>query len=533
MIGLEFTTADAELLAEAESGTGVGALLMALTKRDLVRRVRSTQGDSWAFKHILVRDAAYKGLSKSLRAELHERFADRLAASDEAEGGGEQAGFVAHHLEQAARYRRELAAHGPGVDALVDRAVDALVLAAEQARDRARFEDHAAYLERALRLEPNTSQVRRRILASMTDHHADVEEADPIGEVLDAFEAELDDTAEALDHAFLHMMRLDHEMSTGRAIDPVEIASAAQELVSLGRAAPDLTSVVRGLRVVSGCSGMLGLCRDAAATSAEIIRIGSPAQARNARFWQWAACLWGDGTVRETRDLIRGEAEINGHSDRQGWSDLIADALLAAADRAPEVHKTLGEAVSRGEELYAAGKLTDPTDPDLIHCFEMSRDLNRAIAYAQRVTDFYRRSGELASASTYALQQAALMLERGDSSESVAPLVDWAEGCTSPYDPISVSYVRACRAVLALRSGDHDVAVGLAVEALRVVDRSQQTWQQADVRRWLSVVPRAAGDRALERRMLEEAAAMYARKEICSYDAEMGALLNELGRPGP
>ncbi len=221
VIGLEFATADAELLAETESSAEVGALLTALTRRDLVRRVRSSLGHTWAFKHILVRDAAYEGLAKSVRAELHERFADGLAASDEAEGGGEHAGFVAHHLEQAARYRRELAAHGPGVDALIDRAVQALVVAAEQARDRLRFEDHAAYLERALRLEPVTSRVRRMILAGMVDHHDDVNEVDQVRQVLDAFESELDDTADALDHAFLRMMRLFQEMSTGmRSIPP-------------------------------------------------------------------------------------------------------------------------------------------------------------------------------------------------------------------------------------------------------------------------------------------------------------------------
>ncbi|MBA2768643.1 MAG: AAA family ATPase, partial [Sporichthyaceae bacterium] len=359
VIGLEFTTADAELLAEPDSRAGVGAFLMALTRRDLVRRVRSPQGDTWAFKHILVRDAAYDGLAKSVRAELHERFADGLAASDEAEGGGEQVGFVAHHLEQAAHYRRELAARGPQVDALVDRAVGALVVAGEQARDRARFEDHAAYLERALRLEPHSSEVRRGILASMRDHHEDVGEEDQVGEVLDAFEADLDDTADPLDHAFMRMMRLYHEMSKGSVIDPAEVASAAQALVSLGRAASDATSVVRGLRVIGNCSATLGLWRDAAATNTEIIRIGSPAQAGEARWMQAAAFLWGDGTVRESRDLIRSVAEMTGHSDRQGFSDMVADALLAAADRAPDLHKTLGLAVARGEELYAAGKLTE------------------------------------------------------------------------------------------------------------------------------------------------------------------------------
>jgi class 3 adenylate cyclase len=533
VIGLEFTTPDAELLAETESRAGVGALLLALTRRDLVRRVRSPQGDTWAFKHILVRDAAYGGLAKSVRAELHERFADGLAASDEAEGRGERAGFVAHHLELATRYRRELAARGPGVDALVDRAVRALVAAAEQARDSARFEDHAAYLKRALRLEPVTPRVRRTILAGMVDHHYDVNEADHVGEVLDAFEADLDDTADALANAFLRMMRLHHEMSIASAIDPAEVALAAQELVSLGRAASDATFVVRGLGVICTCSAMLGLWRDAAATSTEIIRIGSPAQAREARMTQSDAFLLGDGTIRESRDLIRSESEASGHSDRQGWSDLVADALVAAADLAPDLHQAIGAAVARGEELYAAGKLTDPTYPSLIGCLEMSRDLDGAIAYAQRVNDGFRQSGALAYASTCTLHQALLMLERGDSSEIVVPLVDEAEACTSPYDASSVSYRGACRAILALRSGDHDRAQRLAEEALRVVDRTHQTWGRADLRRWLSAVPRATGDQALERRMLEEAAAMYARKEIRSYDAEISHRLAELGRVGP
>ncbi len=297
MIGLEFTDIEAGLLAELRQGHRGRCLLAALTGRDLVRPVRSAQGDTWAFKHILVRDAAYDGMAKSLRAELHEGFADGLA-SDEA-GGDEQAGFVAHHLEQAAHYRRELTGHGPEVEALVDRAVEALLLAAEQARDRARFEDHAAYLERALRLEPNTSQVRRRILAQLAEHDDDVMDADQIGEVLDAFEAELDDTADALDDAFLHMMRRYQEMFTGGAIDPAEVSAAAQALVSLGQSAADATSVVRGLRVVSICSAMLGLWRDAAAISNEIIRIGSPAEAQDARALQHAAVLLGDGTIRE------------------------------------------------------------------------------------------------------------------------------------------------------------------------------------------------------------------------------------------
>lgn len=61
-----------------------------------------------------------------------------------------------------------------------------------------------------------------------------------------------------------------------------------------------------------------------------------------------------------------------------------------------------------------------------------------------------------------------------------------------------------------------------------MVDGTHQLWQRADIRLWLSEVPRANGDRVLERQMLEEASAMYERKEIRSYDAEIGRRLADL-----
>jgi hypothetical protein len=69
--------------------------------------------------------------------------------------------------------------------------------------------------------------------------------------------------------------------------------------------------------------------------------------------------------------------------------------------------------------------------------------------------------------------------------------------------------------------------MALTTEAIRAIDRTQQVWQQADARRYLSGVARATGDSVLERRMLEDASAMYARKEIRSYP-EIDARLAEL-----
>jgi hypothetical protein len=172
--------------------------------------------------------------------------------------------------------------------------------------------------------------------------------------------------------------------------------------------------------------------------------------------------------------------------------------------------------------------VSETTHPFLIDAFTLNRDLDGAIAYAQRVNDDLRRSGAFIFASTYILWQALLMLERGDSSETVLPLLEEAASHTSPYDAISVALLAACRATLAVRARELDHANELTDEALGVVDRTHELWHQADLRRLLSVVPRATGDVALERRMLLEAAERYARKEIRSYDPEIAARLAEL-----
>ena len=61
--------------------------------------------DAFRFRHLLIRDAAYEAMPKELRAELHERFADWLDQI----GLAEQDEIVGYHLEQAYRYRAELA----------------------------------------------------------------------------------------------------------------------------------------------------------------------------------------------------------------------------------------------------------------------------------------------------------------------------------------------------------------------------------------------------------------------------------------
>jgi class 3 adenylate cyclase len=525
VIGLEFDTTQAEMVIEPPTAPALADLMASLSRRDLLRRVHPT-GETWAFKHVLVRDAAYDGMAKAQRSELHERFADALAAG--VEGGDERSGFVAHHLEQAARYRREVTGRDAETQTLVDRAVESLVLAADQARNREREDTSAAYLARALELRPSRARVRRDILTRRVVSCYEANLMDLLSEALEDLETQLDAEPDDVADAFLQTMKGVHELSTGGAADPERVSSSAQRLVDLGRRGHDVPTLIRGLRAMSVCSAQLARWEEAAAVSEEIIRIGSAADVRFARALHVVALTLGDGTLGEVRELIRAEHASEGHAPHQQQVSTLWDALVAAADCAPEAAGRIAAASARGEELYAAGVVREPTAPLLADAYTMNRDINGAIDYLHRVNQGFRRTGHLGYASTYIVMEALLMLERGDLDDAVVRLTEEAASYTSPSDVISLAYLAACRAILAARSGDLARSVGLAADSLSHADATDQLWNRADLRRSLSAVARAAGDVTLEGRLLREAAEMYARKEIRSYDAEIEARLAEL-----
>jgi DNA-binding SARP family transcriptional activator len=103
VIGKEFTGADVVSLLEPAAAGTAGAHLATLAERGLVE---PGDDDGYGFRHLLVQEAVYRSAPKRLRAELHERFADRLDTVyadlpdlDE---------FVGFHLDQAYRLRIEL-----------------------------------------------------------------------------------------------------------------------------------------------------------------------------------------------------------------------------------------------------------------------------------------------------------------------------------------------------------------------------------------------------------------------------------------
>ncbi len=144
-------------LSPAELRGEVGGHLQALVRKELVRPDRTDfpGEDAFRFRHLLIRDAAYESMPKELRADLHERFAGWLERTA-AERTIEFEEILGYHLEQAYRYRAELAPVDEAAQALAKRAAGLLEAAGRRAHVRGDRPAATNLLGRAWALLPSS-----------------------------------------------------------------------------------------------------------------------------------------------------------------------------------------------------------------------------------------------------------------------------------------------------------------------------------------------------------------------------------------
>jgi DNA-binding SARP family transcriptional activator len=146
VLGRRFSPGELEDLGGEQDSRQV---LLALTEKRLVRPVE----DLYRFHHVLVRDVAYRGITKADRAELHERAArglDRRNGADE---------LVGYHLEQAYRFLSELDSPNEHSRELAQRAGEHLGHAGVGAWKRADAPAAINLLSRAVDLVPDATEL--------------------------------------------------------------------------------------------------------------------------------------------------------------------------------------------------------------------------------------------------------------------------------------------------------------------------------------------------------------------------------------
>jgi class 3 adenylate cyclase/tetratricopeptide (TPR) repeat protein len=207
--------------------------LAALVRKGLVRpdMAQIAGEDGFRFQHLLIRDAAYAALPKTERAELHER----LAAWVDQHGSAlvELDEILGYHLEQAYRYRADLAPLTDEQLQLAARAAERLAAAGRRASARADTVAADNLLSRAASLLPDTSPAKLEVLTDLGEvlrETGDFERAETVLTQAIAAAAELGNRAVDA-HARLIRQRL--RMQVDPEATPDDLIETAEEAISL------------------------------------------------------------------------------------------------------------------------------------------------------------------------------------------------------------------------------------------------------------------------------------------------------------
>jgi tetratricopeptide (TPR) repeat protein len=519
--------------ALASEALSLGTVLASLVRKDLVRpyTAQLPAEDAYRFRHALIREAAYDALPKASRAELHERLARWLEerSTDVVEADE----VLGYHLEQAHRYRHELAPGDLGARPLAARA--SRLLAAAGGRALARNDVGAALnlFERALALRPDPDPaVSLRLdlaevlfLSGQFAEAADVaretaERADDAGDEVGRLRAQL--TGARI------TALTPREESAGEAPTRALLALAAEARPVFARAGDDVALTEAW---VASAWAELIRCRWASMLEAVERALEHAGAAGHVRWerelpvWKGTALFYGPTPVLEV--LRWHEREHPRHVialRQQGVLEAMrgrfeeARALLAAGDAAAE---ELGQTI-----WLAVGGMTEWEVEMLAgDASAAERSVRASCQLLEELGDTgYRATG------TGRLAESLCVLGRFDEAEHVTQV---AEGLSGPDDLVSQALWRQVRAKLLARAGRHAEAERLAREAVALVEQTDMLDSHAHALADLAQVLALAGRVDPAEEELERALTCFERKGNAVLAAKTRADLTALREPAP
>jgi class 3 adenylate cyclase len=492
----------------------VTARLTTLVRRELLRpdRTQFAGDDAFRFRHLLIRDAAYDALPKSIRAELHKSFADWL----EAHGGlVELDEIVGYHLEQAVGYRREL---GQPADDLAGRAGDRLAAAGRLALWREDRRAASTLLERALSL---TRPLRRDVL--LEADFADTSFADDARRAV----ATMDQAAEraaaerdASGEAFARAMAGYHGNNLGEC-STFELEALCLRAVPLLEQAGDHAALVHVWNALGvNVANSKGRWADNVQAAEEALRHSRLAgQKRTSLFFLDFALV--HGPVPADEALVRLDRLL---PTTPNYFALLNRAwLLAMLDR-------FGEALPLAQDANARLRHKDGRrfgEARLAWIAAVQGDHETAAAHLGELCDWLEEQGLLTYLSTFAPQRGRelAMLGRFDEAEALARR---GRELGDEQDVASQAAWRQVQALVESHRGEHAQAERLAREAVAITEKTDGLNFQGDALFDLAEVLSAADRTAEAADALEQALDRYELKKNLAMVAQVRPRLEEL-----
>ena len=490
-----------------------GARLFSLVRQELIRP-HETDEDTFRFRHLLIRDAAYERMPKARRADLHERLADSLERSGHPPERDE---LIGYHLEQAYRYRSEVGGLDAGASELAGRGASHLGRAGERALRRNDVRAAASLLGRAIALLPEASADRLRLLPELGSALAEtgrLEEAEAVlGEAVDAALRAGDRATAgraAVEQMFLRLLTGspdwtdDGEATVGAFRHLFEELGDDQALARLWRLS-GVVAVMRG-RLAEQLTAMERALEHAS-------RAGDSREESLALFWIPDAVAWGPTPAED--GVRRCEALLLEHEGRPSCEAGVKHALgmlyamqgraedaRAASAACRELYRELGLDV-----LWCTAAIgTASAELGLDDPAAAERQLTEAMAVLERL-------GERGYRSTAAAFLAQALNEQGRDDEAIAA-TRLSEELASPDDMPSQMGWRSQRARALARRGEHLEAERLARAAVELAASTDSLQDKGETAFALAEVLLAAGRRAEAAEAAEAALLAWERKGV-------------------
>ncbi len=447
-------------------GTDIEPLLDDLQLREFVLpEVRSTISgeDAFKFKHVLIREVAYGGLTKAARAGYHQRFAEWLRRH----AGDELLEIRAYHLDQATSLLAELDGAPPQ-----ELAHEAAVALEEAGR-------------RALAREANAT-ARKLLIRSV----------------------ELEPTLER---------RFQAARAAWRMSEFPVVAPEMQEVLRLAREAGDKDLQARALTALAEVT----LLREADVGRAEELArealvVVEQDESRVDALRMLETVAWWRGRLSESEGYANEQLEI---SRRLGRQDLESEALLSLAGiytsrqeddraepliaRAQALAEESGSLTAKAHSFMQSGELHAWRDRDeeALSEFAKARELFAEVGAAThlaktmlRTAVIVRKSGDLDGAEKLAREAirilkpledrgtlcevqrflAEVLLEEGKVDEAEVYALRAVE-TVGPQDVSSQASTKKSLALIRAHQGRDEEAEALLRESIEILERSEHT----------------------------------------------------------
>ena len=489
--------------------------LSALVRRDLIspEQSRFVVDEAFRFRHILIRDAAYRSLPKERRAALHQRFAGWVEQAAGARVGPFEE-ILGYHLEQAYLLIVQLGPVDADAEGLAERAAKHLEAAGRRALARSDLPGAVSLLERAATLLPQDHAGRVRLLpdlgAALTEAGR-LSNADRVlAEAARAAAAVGDECAGARVMVHEQFLRLARGESAGTA----EAAAVVEQVVPVFERAGDFIGLCDELRLRAWLYWIEAQADAAAAAWEQAAEYAQRAGSEHERteILRWVALSLVLGPTPVAGAIERCEAirrEVSGN--RAAAADVLQSlaALHAMEGRFDHARDLLAKSSAVFEELGLT--LTTVAGHDRAWVELVAGDPVAAEQSLRAGYSTLEQMGEtnLLSTSAAYLGQALLAQGRDQEAERFAELSD--EMATAD-DLLTQILWRGVRARTLAGRGRLEEAEQVAREAVALAERTDFVNHKGDAVVDFAIVMSQAGHHEQARAAFADGLRLYQEK---------------------